>query len=144
MSVKKHADVLILGAGALGTAFGSLLAEGGLDVRLFTTNVSHSDAIRQAGGVELRTAGGDRFISVGAIADPADLSSVGIVVFLCKGVSTLAAAQRVRHLFGSQGAIAVTFQNGLGNEEVIASVVGSDRVRGVKRARCAHVGARRR
>ena len=51
------------------------------------------------------------------------------VIVLCKSHSTRAAARSVRHLVDG-GAVVVSFQNGLGNEQVIAEELGTDNVLG--------------
>ena len=52
-----------------------------------------------------------------------------MLLFQCKGNASREAAQRVKHLT-TQGAVCISFQNGLGNEEVISEEVGSENVLG--------------
>ena len=61
--------VVVLGAGAMGSLFGGLVAEGGLDVTLVDPWPEHIDAIRK-GGLRMVGHGGDRRI-------PAACCSVG-------------------------------------------------------------------
>ncbi len=121
-------EVVIVGAGAMGGLFGGLMAEQGLPVTLVDTWVEHVNAIN-AHGLRMVGVGGDRPIKVRATADPSPIASADIVLFQCKAFATEAAAASVRHLFG-RGAVAVSFQNGLGNEEVIGSVLGIANVMG--------------
>ena len=52
-----------------------------------------------------------------------------MLFFQCNGNASREAAQRVKHLT-KQGAVCISFQNGLGNEEVIAEEVGPKNVLG--------------
>ena len=122
--------VAVLGAGAMGCLFGGELAEHGLEVTLIDVWQEHVDAISRDG---LRVAGhrGDRRIAVSATTDPASCGPVDVVLVHCKAASTVAAVSAARDagLFDGD-TVAISFQNGLGNEEVIAGVIGADRVLG--------------
>lgn len=123
-----HPKVLIVGAGAMGGLFGGLLAEGGLEVILLDPWREHIDAIRQR-GLRIVGYGGDRTVSLQATSDPGDVRSAEVVLFQCKAFANEAAARSVRHLFEGR-AVAISFQNGLGNEEVLAGVLGERNVLG--------------
>jgi 2-dehydropantoate 2-reductase len=51
------------------------------------------------------------------------------VLFQCKAFANEAAARSVRHLFGGS-TVAITFQNGLGNEQALAAILGESNVIG--------------
>lgn len=121
--------VVVVGAGAMGGLFGGLLAEGGLDVTLLDTWEEHVAAIRAARGLRIVGVGGDRVIALGATTRAADIRAADVVLFQCKAHANEAAAASVRHLFGG-GAVAISFQNGLGNEEVLERVLGAGSVVG--------------
>jgi 2-dehydropantoate 2-reductase len=120
--------VAIIGAGAMGGLFGALLAEGGLDVTLVDLLRDHVEAIR-AHGLRLVGYGGERPIPVKATTDASEIDACDVVLFQCKAFANEAAATSVRHLIGG-GTVAVSFQNGIGNEEVLAGVLGADNVLG--------------
>ncbi len=120
--------VVIMGAGAMGGLFGGLMAEKGLDVTLVDTWAEHVDAIN-ANGLRMVGVGGDRPIKVAATTDPSRIETADVVLFQCKAFVTENAARSARHLFGN-GAVAISFQNGLGNEEVIGGVIGAEHVLG--------------
>ncbi|MFZ4807668.1 MAG: ketopantoate reductase family protein [Hyphomicrobiaceae bacterium] len=125
MSFEKP-KVVVVGAGAMGGLFGGLLAEGGLDVTLVDTWPEHIAAIR-ANGLRIVGVGGDRFIKIAATTDAADVATADVVLFQCKGFANEAAAKATRHLF--KGAtVAITFQNGLGNEQVLGGILGPENV----------------
>ena len=126
MAVK--ADVVIIGAGGMGALFGSILHAGGLKVVLQDTNLEHVEAIRRE-GLQIKGFGGDRKVKITAISDPGQIQSADLLLFQCKGNASRDAAQQVKHLT-RQGAVCISFQNGLGNEEVIAEEVGPKNVLG--------------
>ena len=126
MAVK--ADVVIIGAGGMGALFGSILQAGGLKVVLQDTNLEHVEAIRRE-GLQIKGFAGDRKVKITAISDPGQIQSADLLLFQCKGNASRDAAQQVKHLT-RQGAVCISFQNGLGNEEVIAEEVGPKNVLG--------------
>jgi 2-dehydropantoate 2-reductase len=123
-----HPRVVIVGAGAMGGLFGGLLAEGGLDVTLVDVWRDHVQAIN-AQGLRIVGYGGDRAVRLRATGDAATLEAADVVLFQCKAFASEAAATSVKHLFDGP-TVAVSFQNGLGNEETLARVLGAGRVLG--------------
>ncbi len=131
--------VVVLGAGAMGSLFGGLVAEGGLNVTLVDPWREHIDAIRKS-GLRMVGHGGDRRIPVEATTDPESVRSADIVFVQCKANFNGEAAASVRHLFASGGdTVAISFQNGLGNEEELAGTFGGDRVLGGLTAQGANI-----
>jgi 2-dehydropantoate 2-reductase len=122
------ADVVIIGAGGMGALFGSILQAGGLTVVLQDTNRDHVEAI-QKDGLQINGFGGDRKAQITAISDPSQIQTAALLLFQCKGNASGEAAKGVKHLT-SEGAVCISFQNGLGNEEVIAEEVGPENVLG--------------
>lgn len=112
----------------MGGLFGGLLSAGGLDVTLLDTWHQHVEAIREQ-GLSIVGYGGDRVIPIKATTDGGDIETADIVLFQCKASANQAAAKSVRHLF-TGSTVAVSFQNGLGNEEELAQVLGEDAVLG--------------
>jgi 2-dehydropantoate 2-reductase len=120
--------VVIVGAGAMGGLFGGLLAEGGLDVTLVDTWREHVAAINR-NGLQIVGHGGDRRVPIQATGDAGDVRAADVVLFQCKSFANEAAARSVRHLLDGTS-VAITFQNGLGNEETLAGVLGEANVLG--------------
>ena len=112
----------------MGALFGSILQEGGLTVVLQDTNLEHVEAI-QRDGLQIKGFGGDRKVQITAISDPGQIQSADLLLFQCKGNASREAAQQVKHLT-RQGTVCISFQNGLGNEEIIAEEVGPKNVLG--------------
>ena len=122
--------VAVLGAGAMGSLFGSQLAEGGLDVTLIDIWREHVDAIN-GGGLRVVGHRGEHRVKVTATTDPASGGAADVVLVQCKAASTTAAVRNALDagLFHDDS-VAISFQNGLGNEEMIAEVIGAERVLG--------------
>ena len=120
--------VTVVGAGGMGALFGAILQDGGLPVVLVDTDAAHVAAITRD-GLGIEGYGGDRMVRIAATTEAASVPRTDILLFQCKGYATREAARSVRHL-AEGGAVAVSFQNGLGNEEVMAEELGADRVLG--------------
>lgn len=127
MSLEKP-EIVIVGAGGMGALFGAILQDGGLQVTLVDTDEEHVAAI-MAAGLNISGFGGDRNVRINAITDAASVASADLVLFQCKSHGSRDAALSVKHLI-DKGAVCISFQNGLGNEEVIAAVLGEEHVLG--------------
>ena len=133
--------VVVLGAGAMGSLFGGLLAEGGLSVTLVDPWQEHIDQIK-ANGLQMVGYGGDRAIPINATSNAAEVESADIVFVQCKANFNAVAAASLQHLFTADtDTVAISFQNGLGNEEELAEYFGEDRVLGGLTAQGANVEA---
>jgi 2-dehydropantoate 2-reductase len=120
--------IAVVGAGAMGCLFGGLLAEGGLDVTLIDVWQEHVDRINRD-GLRIIGYGGDRHIPIRATTEPSGLEAVDVLFVQCKAPYTKEAVRRVLHLL-REDSVAISFQNGLGNEEKIGAVIGMRRVLG--------------
>ena len=120
--------IAVVGAGAMGCLFGGLLAEGGLDVTLVDVWQDHVERINKD-GLKMVGYGGDRFIPVRATTDPSGMEAFDVVFVQCKAPYTREAVGRVQHILRADS-VAISFQNGLGNEEEIGEVIGMERVLG--------------
>jgi len=124
----KTPEIVIIGAGGMGALFGAILRSSGLAVTLYDINDDHIAAI-QRHGLKLEGFGGDRTVEIAATSDAAGLTQADVLLFQCKGHGTRSAVRSVRHLVDG-GAVCISFQNGLGNEEVLAEEVGEANVIG--------------
>ena len=120
--------VTVMGAGGLGALFGTILADGGLEISLVDTDDAHVDAINRD-GLRIEGYAGDRTRHLFATTDAGRVAHADIVFFQCKAQSTSIAAEAARHLIDG-GGVAISFQNGLGNEEVLAKLLGKEHVLG--------------
>ena len=130
-------DVAIVGAGGMGALFGAILQQDGLRVLLVDTNGDHVAAISE-NGLEITGFGGDRKVEIAATTDARTIRHADVILFQCKAHGTRDGAKSVRHLV-EDGAVCISFQNGLGNEETIAGEVGAQNVLGGLTAMAGHM-----
>ena len=117
-----------MGAGAVGSYYGALLARDGHDVTLVARG-AHLDALRAAGRIAVREADGSRWVvPVTALAAP-EGAAPDLVIVATKSHHTLAAAEALAPWLYPSTTI-LSLQNGVENVGRIASVVGGDRVLG--------------
>ena len=120
--------IAIVGPGALGCLFGGLLALAGHDVRMLARRPEHAEYIEREGLV-IEHEGPERRAAVHADTDPARVGPVDVAIVLVKATDTAGAAPSLPALLSADGA-AVSLQNGLGNVEALAAVLGPERVLG--------------
>ena len=125
---EQHPEILIVGSGAMGALFGAILFENGRNVVLYDTDHKHIQAI-QKNGLQIKGFGGNRKVPIPATTDLSQLESAEILLFQCKAHGTRNAAQAVKHLIRDHS-VCISFQNGLGNEEVISEELGHQYVLG--------------
>jgi 2-dehydropantoate 2-reductase len=116
----------ILGAGAVGCAYGYLLQRGGQDVTLVDVWGEHVDRIRGS-GLEVEATGRTQVARIDATTDPLELRDVEAVLVLVKAFANHAAGAALAAALDAD-TIVVTLQNGIGNVEVLARSLGSERV----------------
>jgi 2-dehydropantoate 2-reductase len=119
--------ITILGTGAMACLFGARLAHLA-DVTLLGTWREAIDAIRKD-GIRLETAEGATTVKIAATDNPADCANSDLVLVLTKANRTQAAVERADSILREDG-LALTFQNGLGNVEILREVFGPERAAG--------------
>ena len=122
--------IAILGAGSLGCAIGGVLAEAGNDVWLINRNDKLVNVLNSK-GLTLRDGGIDRLVPVKAATSAQAVGAVDLVIILVKSFDTAAAMSAAMALVGPQTHV-LSLQNGVGHEEVLAELVGRERVIGGK------------
>ena len=122
--------ICILGAGALGSAIGGTLAEAGSEVYLINRRDEYVNNINTKGLI-LRDGIADRAVKVQARTDCTGIGPVDLIIVLVKSFHTKEAIANAREIIGDQ-TIIMSLQNGLGNEEALAEVVGKERLLGGK------------
>ncbi|HKP79365.1 MAG TPA: 2-dehydropantoate 2-reductase [Phenylobacterium sp.] len=119
--------IAILGAGAMGSLFGGLLAESGQDVTLLDINDAHILAIREQ-GLRLQTEAGDRRIRALTACRPDQATAQpDLLVVFTKTLHTASALEGVAGLIGPQ-TLVLTLQNGLGNVETVSRFAPIERI----------------
>ena len=117
----------IIGAGAMGSLFGGRLAQAGVEVVLFDINEPHVAAIQKQGlKIEELATGRTELCRPRATSEAAELRAADYLLVFVKSAATQAVAERFAAL-AAPGAVAVTVQNGLGNEGILKSHFGAAR-----------------
>ena len=122
--------VLVMGAGALGSAFGGMLADAGYDVTLIGRE-KHMKPIREHG---LRITGIWGSHAIKNIIATSELNAncepdADVVLLTTKSFDTENAMQELQPLIADDSVV-ISLQNGIGNEEIIARYVGKERTMG--------------
>ena len=112
--------VSVVGAGAVGSFFGAMLARAGRRVTLIG-RAAHVQAIERD-GLQLHMAGGVEAVRCAASTDIAAVRGAGLVLFCVKSTDTGAVARELApHL--DAGAVVLSLQNGVENAAGIARQV---------------------
>lgn len=114
----------IVGAGAVGGYYGARLQAAGHEVHFLYH--SEYDAV-QARGLRVKSPNGDLHLQVKAYRSASDMPVVDVVIVALKATQSHLLAEILPPLVGAQTYV-YCLQNGLGNEEIIASTVGESRV----------------
>lgn len=119
--------ITVVGAGAMGSLFGGLLAEQGHDVTLVDVSTAHLQAI-QSQGLRLHNDRGERNIRALRACRPEQAEGQpDLVLVFTKTLHTASALAGVARLIGPQTYV-LSLQNGLGNVEVIGQHVSAERI----------------
>jgi 2-dehydropantoate 2-reductase len=113
--------IVIMGAGAMGSLFGGLLALSEEEVWLVDILKEQIDTIRSV-GLTLEDKGKRQIIRVNATSDAASIGKADLVIFFVKTYHTEKAASDAL-VFQKKDTVFLTLQNGLGNEEAICKQV---------------------
>jgi 2-dehydropantoate 2-reductase len=120
--------IAVIGAGGVGGYFGGRLAQAGHDVT-FVARGRHLAALRERGLV-IESAQGDAAIRAAAFTD--DVASIAPcdVVMLCVKLWDVESAAKLAVPLVAGVGVVIPFQNGVDAPELVARVVGSERVVG--------------
>ena len=120
--------IVMLGAGALGSTIGGTLAIGGNDVHFVDMWQEHVDLINKD-GLHMTNEKEDWYVRVDARTTADTIGEADLVIVLVKSFATRQAVEQLKqtNVIG-KNTLVMSLQNGLGNEETIASVIGSENV----------------
>lgn len=118
-------DIVVLGAGSLGSAIGGTLALAGNEVTLISRK-SHVDAINESGLI-LVTSEGEKIAPVKAQTTAEGLKPAELVLVLCKSFDTTECIETNRDAIGPDS-IVLSLQNGLGNEDLLCELLDPKQV----------------
>ena len=116
-------SVAVMGAGAVGSYFGGILARAGARVTLIG-RPKHAEAIRKD-GLLLDTVTFKEYVAMNASADPADVRDAQFILFCVKTLDTENAARAIAPYL-SPDAIVISLQNGVDNVARIRAASGID------------------
>ena len=120
--------ILVAGPGAIGCLFAGMLTSGGHEVWLLGRRQQVVDTLNRDGiTLEQVWSGKTMRTPVRATVAATEAGSVDLVLMCVKSPGTLQATKDALPAVG-EGTVFVTVQNGLGNVDVMASVVGRERV----------------
>ena len=127
ISLPSRPKTVVVGAGALGMYYGAKLAKAGVPVSfLARRDLGHL----QTHGIRVRCPYGDFHLdSVHALGTPKEIGPVDLVLVCIKTTGNADLKHLIPPLLGPD-TVVCSLQNGLGNEELLASLVGKERVLG--------------
>lgn len=118
--------IAVLGAGAIGSVVGGYLAAAGNDVALINIDEDYVSTVN-ADGLVVKSVGVEQVVRVRAVASSAGLQPVDLLVVLVKSFHTEKAMRSSTNLLHT-GTMVMSLQNGLGQEDVLAEIVGKANV----------------
>jgi len=118
--------IVVIGAGAMGSLFGALLAESGEDIWLYDIWKEHVEAIKEK-GLDIELNGKTRSVSVNATSDKRHIEKTDLAIIFVKSTQTGDAARTASELLDNSGFV-LTLQNGMGNADIIGEVIDPGRI----------------
>ncbi|MBW1991859.1 MAG: 2-dehydropantoate 2-reductase, partial [Deltaproteobacteria bacterium] len=119
-------NIAVIGPGALGCLLAARLFAAGEPVCLVDYRPERARALREQGILFTDLDGSREVLSIPVVL-PGELAPVDLTILTVKAHQTAAAARHLPELLAS-GGLALTLQNGLGNLEHLAAVVGPARL----------------
>lgn len=120
--------ICMLGTGSLGSTIGGTLAQGGSELYFVDQWKEHIDKINE-NGLKMTDEKEDWYVKVDARTSAEGMGPVDLVIVLVKSFATKEAVSQLKetNVIG-ENTLVMSLQNGLGNEETIAEVVGEANV----------------
>src|SRR5258708_35773409 len=119
---KELDPIAVMGAGAVGCYYGGMLARAGHEVTLIG-RAQHVEAIRKSGGLRFEEKGFDAVVPLRAAEEASAVRGAKLVLFTVKSGDTESAG-RALALHLERDAVILSLQNGVGNAERLAGVLG--------------------
>ena len=88
----------------------------------------HVDEINNK-GLKMMGHGGDRIVKIKATTDPKTLQPVDAIIIMCKATALEKALTNSKNIIGDKTML-MSFQNGIGHEEIMQNIAGKDKVLG--------------
>lgn len=119
--------LLIVGTGAIASLFAARLSASGVPVTMLGTWSTGLDALKQHGVTFVDANGHQQTYPVQVTNEPAACAGTRFALVLVKSWQTERAAHQLAVCLAPDG-VALTLQNGLGNRDTLAQVLGAQRV----------------
>lgn len=120
--------IAIVGPGAVGSLLAALLARSKQEVHLIDKNLERARKINQE-GIKVEGVAGEFTAKVNATVEPKGLGACGLIIICVKSYHTEEAIKGVKDLIGEEAHV-LTFQNGVGNVQILNDIVGEEQVVG--------------
>ncbi len=119
--------IAMIGSGAAGSVFAAYLRKGGAELWLVDKYKAHMDKIA-ADGLVFRTPEGEEVLTgFHTSATAHDIGAMDMVILMVKATQTADVMADTMPCIGPE-TVVVSLQNGLGNDEVLAQFVETDRI----------------
>lgn len=118
--------IAIVGPGAIGCLFAAYLTKSKEEIWLLDKHKERAAKINES-GISVEGSSGNWSGKPKATSCPTDIGVVDLVLLCVKSFHTKVVIEQIKPLLGPETKI-LTLQNGIGNVEIIAELVGEDRV----------------
>ncbi len=118
--------IAVIGAGAMGSLFGAMLAGADNEIWLYDVWQEHVETVNRE-GLSIEREGHTRLVRLNATTEPDQIGQAELAIIFVKSTQTRTATQTAQQIAGSAGSV-MTLQNGMGNADIIAEVIAPDRI----------------
>ncbi|NQU18829.1 2-dehydropantoate 2-reductase [bacterium] len=119
-------NIAIVGPGAIGILFATMLIKSGQNVRLLDYNKKRVEIISK-NGISLESKNKVYTNKIKITDKATDLEGIDLFIICVKSYDTKNAARSIKNAL-RDNSLVLTLQNGVGNVEVISEILGPDRV----------------
>jgi 2-dehydropantoate 2-reductase len=119
--------VLIMGSGAMASLFAARLSAANIPVTMYAVRPENVQALKQNGVCLVDKSGNERSYPVRVVSQTGECAAAGYALVTVKSWQTERTAWHLAECLASDG-LALTLQNGVGNREQLAFVLGAERV----------------
>ena len=120
-------QIVIVGAGALGGLVGAQLSDSGEDVTLIEINQARTKLLNETGLFISAGSKGERCIPLKVVSDLNGVGIADLIFISVKSYQTEGAVRGVESIIGPETRV-LSMQNGIGNAEKMAELIGPERV----------------
>lgn len=119
--------IAVVGAGAIGGLFGSILTKGGLDVTLVDIWEEHVKVMQSEGLTVVGENKKEEVVKVKATTKIDDVGTPDLIMIAVKSYDTAQASRDCLRIIGPNTMV-FTVQNGVGNVDTIGEILGRNRI----------------